>query len=122
MISVKHISGTNIVEMFVEGKATAEEFETALETFETVIKECGSIKVLEIIGDLDMPPIPWSKFWQDIKFGFEHLSDMTHVAVVADQSWISAWVKTLNPLFKADMKMFKSSDIEKAREWLRSTS
>ncbi|MDV6315326.1 STAS/SEC14 domain-containing protein [Idiomarina sp. HP20-50] len=118
MIDVKQIPGTNIVEMFVEGKATAEEFDAALKTFENVIKERGSIKVLEVIGDLDMPPIPWSKFIQDIKFSFEHLSDISHVAVVADQGWIATWVNMMNPLFKADMKVFKQSDIDQAREWL----
>ncbi|ADJ27387.1 STAS/SEC14 domain-containing protein [Nitrosococcus watsonii] len=119
MIKVEPIPGTNIVEMSFEGSATAEEFDQALRTFNAAIREHGSIKVLERIGDLDTPPIPWSKFWDDIKFGFEHLSDMTHVAVVADQSWISAWVKVLNPLFKAEIKLFKLEELEQAREWLR---
>lgn len=118
MIDVKQISGTNIVEMLVEGKASAEEFEAALQTLKAVIQEHGSIRVLEIIGDLDMPPIPWSKFWEDIKFGFEHLSDMTHVAVVAEQKWITTCVKALNPLFKAEMRVFERADIERARDWL----
>ena len=118
MIDVNQISGTNIVEMFVEGKASAEEFEAALQILKAVITEYGSIRVLEVIGDLDMPPIPWSKFWEDLKFGFEHLSDMTHVAVVADQRWITASVKALNPLLKADIRVFEHADIEQARDWL----
>lgn len=122
MIEAKPIPDTNIIDMFVEGSATAEEFDAALRIFETEIKQHGSIKVLERIGDLDMPPIPWSRIWKDVKFGFEHLSDITHIAVVADQSWISAWVKALNPLFKADIKMFKRTDLEIARAWLQNNS
>lgn len=122
MIEVKPIPDTNILEMSFEGSATAEEFDEALRTFNTAIREHGSIKVLERIGDLNTPPIPWSKFWDDIKFGFEHLSNMTHVAVVTDQGWISAWVKMLNPLFKAEIKMFKLGELEQAREWLRGAS
>lgn len=119
MIDVKTIPGTNIVEMFAEGSVTAYEFDTALERFDAAIREHGSIRVLEEIGELDTPPIPWSKVWDDVKFGFEHLSDVSHVAVVADQSWISAWVKALNPLFKPEMKVFPRADLDLARDWLQ---
>lgn len=118
MIEVDMIPGTNIVEMSIKGSATVEEFDAALDVFNRAIAEHGSIKVLERVGKLDTPPIPWSRLWDDIKFGFEHLGDITHVAVVADQSWISSWIKVLNPLLKADIRSFKTADIEQARAWL----
>ncbi len=119
MIDVKPVPDTNIVEIRFSGSVTAEEFNHALEVFETAIREHGKIKVLEVIGQLDMPPIPWSKFWDDVKFSIEHMSAFTHAAVVADQDWIRAWVRAFNPLFKAEFKAFKQAELEEARQWLR---
>jgi len=53
-----------------------------------------------------------------IKFSFEHLSDITHVAVVADQGWIGVYVNMLNPLMKAELKHFKRPELEVAQSWL----
>ncbi len=119
MIEITEVPGSNIIEMSVAGKISAEEFDAALRTFEAAIGKHGSIRVLEIIGKLDVPPIPWSKFWDDVKFSLDHLSQITHVAVVADQRWITAWVRMLNPLFKPEMKVFATQELEQARSWLR---
>lgn len=118
MIKVTQVPDTNIVEMEIDGAISAAEFDEALETFQSAIAQHGRIKVLERLGKLRVPPIPWSRFWDDIKFGFGHLSDITHAAVVADQSWVAPWVRFLNPLFKAEIRSFKLSELESAREWL----
>jgi hypothetical protein len=52
-----------------------------------------------------------------VKFSFEHLSDITHVAVVADQGWIGAYVNMLNQLMKDEIKHFKRPELEVARTW-----
>lgn len=70
------------------------------------------------IARVHAPPIPWNKLWDDVKFSVEHLSDITHVAVVADQGWIGAYVNMLNPLMKAELKHFKRPELEVARSWL----
>jgi hypothetical protein len=122
MIQVQESPDSNIVEMTLSGSITAQEFDDTLAQFKSAIERHGRIRVLEDIGELDTPPIPWSKFWEDVKFGFEHLSDMTHVAVVADQGWIAAYVKMLNPLMKAEIKHFKRAELEAARVWLAQAS
>ena len=122
MIKVTQVPGTNIVEMEINGTISTAEFDSALEELDSAIKQHGKIKILERIGDLGTPPIPWSKFWDDIKFGFEHLKDITHAAVVADQGWVSPYVKLLNPLFKAEFRSFNLSELESAREWLSNAS
>ena len=119
MITVKQIADTNIVEIEFDGAITAEEFDHALAEVNDSIQQHGSIRVLEVVHTIDTPPIPWSKFWDDIKFGFEHLKDITHVAVVADQAWLAVYIKVLSPLLKAEIKVFKLSELEQAREWLK---
>lgn len=119
MIRVAHIPDTNILEMEIDGAITAEEFDRVLADIEAAIKEHGKLKVLKRIGEIHMPPIPWSKFWDDLRFGMKHLSDFTHGAVVADQDWIRAWARVWNPLLKAEIKAFKLDELEQARAWLR---
>jgi hypothetical protein len=118
MINISEHLDSNIVEMSISGYVTAQEFDDTLAKLKTAIERHGRIRLLEEIGELDTPPIPWSKLWADVKFSFEHLSDVTHVAVVADQGWIAAYVNVLNPLMKAEIKQFKRADLEIARTWL----
>ncbi len=119
MIKVTQDTESNIVEVEVEGEVPPDEFDRALEQMHEAIDRHGKVKVLEKLGNLAMPPIPWSRFWDDLKFGFEHLRDITHVAVVADQSWVAGYVKILDPLFRAELKVFKLDEIDRARQWLK---
>jgi len=118
MIDVHEQPNSNIVEMTVSGSITAQEFDNALATMTDAIKRHGRIRLLENVGELETPPIPWNKLWDDVKFSFEHLSDITHVAVVADQGWIGAYVNMLNPMMKAELKHFKRPELEVAQSWL----
>lgn len=118
MIEVHEQPDSNIVEMTVAGSITAQEFDDALAAFKGAIERHGRIRLLENIGELETPPIPWNKLWDDVKFSVEHLTDITHVAVVADQGWIGAYVNMLNPVLKAELKQFKRSELEVARTWL----
>jgi hypothetical protein len=122
MIEIREHPDSNIVEMTMSGSVTAQEFDDTLATFKAAIERHGRIRILEDIGELDAPPIPWTKLWEDIKFSFEHLSDMTHVAVVADQGWIGAYVNMMNPLMKAEIKHFKRAERDVALEWLKQAS
>ncbi|WP_013627300.1 SpoIIAA family protein [Rubinisphaera brasiliensis] len=119
MITVKPVADTNILEMEIDGGITAEEFDSALEQANAAIEQHGSIRMLEVIRSIETPPIPWSKFWDNFKFEFEHLSDITHAAVVADQGWIHSLSKLINPMFKMEIKAFNLAEIDQAREWLK---
>ncbi len=118
MIDVNERQDTNIVELALMGAVTAQEFDDTLAKLKAAIERHGRIRLLQDIGALDTPPIPLSKLWADVQFSFEHLSDVTHVAVVADQAWIGTYVNMLNPLLKAEIKHFKRAELEVARTWL----
>ena len=122
MIEVREQPDSNIVEMTVSGHITAQAFDQALAAFKHAIERHGRVRVLENVGTLDTPPIPWNRMWEDVKFGFEHLSDITHVAVVADQGWIGVYVNMLNPLMKAELKHFRQAELDAARAWLAQAS
>lgn len=134
MISVNRMAATNIVEMEIDGGVTAAEFDDILAQLNEAIKQHGTIRVLEIVHSIDehgtirllkyvrsiqFPPIPMSRLWDDLKFAHEHLGDITHIAGVTDIPGTDAIVGLMNPMFKAELKHFKSSELEAAREWLR---
>ena len=118
MISVYHIPDTNIVELQIDGAITAEAFEKATAEIESLIKQYGKLKVLKRIDKLTMPPIPWAKFWDDLRFGMKHFRDFTHAAIVSDHDWVRAWAKAWNPLLKMEIKTFKADEMQAARAWL----
>ena len=66
-----------------------------------------------------MGTVPISRIWDDVRFGISHLGNISHVAVVAHAKWIEILTKVFGPLTKAKVQYFDKSEIEKAREWLR---
>jgi len=119
MISVMPVEGTNIIELQIDGAVSEKEFEEAVLQIQTAIKTHGKLRVLKQIGKLHLPPIPWSKMWEDLRFGMKHFGDFTHVAVVAEQDWIRGWAKAWDPLLKMHVKAFKPDELAAARQWLR---
>tara|TARA_R110002072_G_scaffold302996_1_gene490888 strand:+ start:15242 stop:15679 length:438 start_codon:yes stop_codon:yes gene_type:complete len=119
MIKVTHDPETNIVELEIDGEITAEDFDETLTTLRSIIDEHGRIRLLKHVRSINFPPIPMSKLWDDLKFGYEHLADITHIAGVTDITGAASMVGMMNPLFKAEMRHFNESELESAREWLR---
>lgn len=119
MITVTPVPGTNTIELEIDGEISAERYDQVVAEIESAIEEHGKLRVLKKIGTFHMPPIPWSKFDDDVRFGLHHLGDFTHAAVVADQGWVRAFAKAMNPMLKAEIKAFTLDELEEARRWLR---
>jgi len=113
--------GAIIVEITIDGEISHGEFDNALYALHAAIDQHGSLRLLKHIKSLSVPPVPWSKLWDDVKFGFDHLTDITHVAVVADHNWIATLGRFFfAPLLRAKVKTFDGEQLEVARNWLRS--
>ena len=82
-----------------------------------IIEEHKTVRILEVIETMGTVPI--SRIWDDVRFGISHLGNISHVAVVAHAKWIEILTKVFGPLTKAKVQYFDKSEIEKAREWLR---
>lgn len=59
--------------------------------------------------------------WKDAKFGFAHVNDFTHAAVVADTQWMRTIAQALGSVLSAEVKAFEAAEIEAAREWLKNS-
>jgi len=60
-----------------------------------------------------------SAAWNDLKFSVSHRNDIERMALVGDAKW-EEWVAKLDALLiDAEVRFFKSSELDEAQRWLR---
>lgn len=117
MIEYRNNPNNNIVELTVEGKITAADFDQVVVQMKADIKKHGKLRLLEEIRSFEgIDPIA---LWKDAQFGLAHVGDFTHAAVVADAEWVrTISAAAANLLLSTQVKAFERSQLEAAREWL----
>ena len=116
MIEYKNHSDNNLVEISVLGKITEVDFDRVSSQMKADIDKHGKLRLLEIFHSFEgIDPIT---LWKDARFGLAHLSDFTHVAVVAESTWMQTIASAVNNLSSAKVKAFEGSQVEQARAWL----
>jgi hypothetical protein len=117
MVTIDEIEGTNILEFAINGKISAEEFDAIVKKAESMISKHGKIRVLEQI--IAFGGMPIAKYWEDIRFGFRHLKDVTKAAIVTDKKWIETISKPITGLYPGEVRFFELAELDQARVWLR---
>jgi hypothetical protein len=117
MLTVQDVADTNIVEIVVDGRISAEQFKHATALMDQKIQAYGSVSVLEHIQRLRMPEL--AMVWDDLKWGLIHIRHLDRVAVISDQGWLRTATKAWKPIMGERIRAFPSSQIEQARQWLR---
>jgi len=56
--------------------------------------------------------------WEDFKIGMEHLTRWERVAVVTDIEWITQAMRLFSFLMPGVVKLFSTSESERARSWI----
>lgn len=116
MIEYRNNPDNNIVEISVAGKITEADFDRVSSQIKEDIQKHGKLRLLETFHSFEgIDPIT---LWKDAKFGLDHLDDLTHIAVVAEPTWIQTIAFAVDNLLSAKVKAFERSQIEAAREWL----
>ena len=116
MIEYKNNPENNIVEIVIEGKITEEDFDRVVSQLKADIAKHGKLRVLEEVRHFEgIDPIA---LWKDIRFGFAHLNDFTHAALVADAKWMRTLTEVFDRVLSVKVKTFEPSQIEEARHWL----
>ena len=116
IIEYKNYPDNNIAEISVAGKITEADFDRVSSQMKADINKHGKLRLLEVFhsfGGID--PIT---LWKDAKFGLAHLNDFTHVAIVAEPTWLQTIAGAVGNLLSAKVKAFEGSQIETARAWL----
>ncbi len=116
MIEYRNNPNNNIVEISVEGKISEADFDQVVSQLKVDIAKHGKLRILEEIRDFGgMDPIT---LWKDVRFGFAHVNDFTHAAVVTDARWMRTFAEAVGSVLSAEVKAFEASQIAEARTWL----
>jgi hypothetical protein len=116
MVEYHEIPGTNIVELTVDGKISAPEFDDLLSRMRGAIERHGKVRVLEHIRSFRGMPV--SKWWDDVKFGFQHSKDVERAAVVADKAWIEMGTNFAKHFVRGEIRYYDASELNAARAWI----
>ena len=120
MIEYKNNPNNNIVEIIIEGVITEEDFDQMISRFKVDIAKHGKLRILEEIRHFDgIDPLA---LWKDTRFGFAHLNDFTHAALVADAKWIRTITEAFGSILSLEVKTFEPSQIDEARNWLENAA
>ena len=106
---------SNVVEIIIEGKITAADFDRIMPLVKADLAKHGKVKVLEEIRSFEgMDPMA---LWKDLQQAYM-VKDITHVALVADVQWMRTIAEAVSAIFPAEIKAFERLQIEVARTWL----
>lgn len=118
MIEYQRNSDNNIVKIIIEGKITEEDFDGVISQLKIDLEKHHKLRVLEEVRHFE--GIDPMAFWKDIRFGFAHIKDFTHAAVVADAKWMRSLTEAFASVFPGSVKVkaFEPSQIDEAQNWL----
>lgn len=58
--------------------------------------------------------------WDDLRFGFSHMTTFSKIALVTDLDWIRKGAKLFGSLMPTEVMVFDLADIEDAEDWIKS--
>jgi hypothetical protein len=116
VISLKETNGGKVLEVFLTGKVTKEDYDNFVPAVERLVNEHGKIRVLVEMHNFH----GWTAgaLWQDIKFDAGHFRDIERLAIVGESKWQQGMATFCKPFTSAKIRYFDRSAIEQAREWL----
>jgi len=103
-----------ILEIRVDGKLTAKDYESFVPQIEALIKK-GKIRMLVELVDFH----GWSAgaLWKDTKFAARHFNDIDRIAIVGNKKWEKGMAVFCKPFTRALIRYFDSIEIENAKNW-----
>jgi hypothetical protein len=110
-------SPSNVLAIRVVGKIEKSDYTTVLEpAVEQMVKEYGELRAAIVVG-AEFDGLTASAFWEDIKFGVEHLSKWKRCAVVSDHDWIRHGVSIFGWMMPGEVKVFAENELAEAIAW-----
>jgi SpoIIAA-like len=118
MIEYKNSPDNNVVKIIISGKITEEDFDRVIDRLKLDLERHHKLRVLEEVRHLEgIDPLA---LWKDIRFGFTHLNDFTHAALVADARWLRTMTDVFINIFplSVKVKVFDPSQFDEAQNWI----
>lgn len=110
---------TRLVEVTVSSKLTKEAYQAIIQSAKASINKNGKIRVLLLTLGFN----GWNAGaqWGDIECEIDVLSHTERLAIVGETKWETQSFSFCRPFTAAQIQYFEQRDLEKAREWIRSS-
>lgn len=119
MYELRESPDSNIIEVMVDGSISAAEYHEMAERCLAFIEKHGKVRVLKEI--VHFTGLDFQIFKDQLIYALlKHVNDVTATAVVTDEEWIVNLTNLLRPAYSYPVRCFNSSQLEEAREWLKS--
>ena len=108
----------NTIGISAERKVTGKDYETILiPAVEKKFKTQKKIRMLYQLGN-DFSGFDLSAMADDAKIGMKYLSAREGIAFVSDHHLINTFVKFFGYLVPFEVRIFKNTELEKAKKWI----
>lgn len=109
---------TQLAEMTVRGTITHDDYVAAVTPLQSFIDRHGTIRFIEVIESFaGFDP---SILLPGLRFDWQNIRHISHVAVVSDLGWISPLTRAAGAFLSCKVRFFPLADIDAARDWARS--
>lgn len=106
---------TRTAEVIVRGKITAADYQAAVAPMQAFIDRHGTVKFVEVIESFSgFDP---AVLWPGIKFDWQNINRISHVAVVSDLGWIGPLSKAAGAVIASQVRFFEMDELDTARAW-----
>lgn len=106
-----------VVEIRIVGRVTQNDMDQILPKMEAFIERHGTIRLVEIIESFEgFDP---TTILDGLKFDLNHLTDVTHAAVVSDIGWVGVMTRASSMVMPVTIRAFTMDQLDEARAWAR---
>lgn len=110
----------DVVAVEAKGIVTSQSYRDVLVPLvEKKLQTHDRLKILILLGEA-FDSYSKGAVWDDVRFGFSHLTDFSKIALVTDHDWLRHGAKLFAPLVKADLHVFKVDELVHAKAWIKS--
>jgi hypothetical protein len=115
MIAIKPNDQSDVIEVQVADKVTAQDLKLFEEYFNHKKEVHDKVNLLMVVNEIGYTP---QGLFEDIKFDTRHWNDFNKIAVVSDKKWLELSTKVANALPSVEVEHFNLDEKDQAKSWL----